>query len=153
MTERAPDLNDYPGQLVFPGGAIDPSDGGPVAAALREAHEEIGLDADSIHVIGLLAPLALPDSGFLVDPVLAWSPDPIISSSINYAEVTALHVVPLADLASRPNHQPSLSYEHEARQSAGPDLGTLGRMTQTVIDQLLGILPAVRPDLVPEAVG
>ena len=149
MTERAADLHDYPGQLVFPGGAVDPGDSGPVATALREAQEEIGLDVDSIHVIGLLSPLALPDSGFLVDPVLAWSADPIISSSINYAEVTTLHAVPLSDLACRPNHQGTLSSQHVAGQSAGPDLSTLGRMTQTVIDQLLGILPAVRPALVP----
>jgi len=59
------------------------------------------------------------------------------------------HAVPLSDLARRPNHQASLSYQHVAGQLAGPDLGTLGRMTQTVIDQLLGILPAVRPALVP----
>ncbi len=149
MTERAADLHDYPGQLIFPGGAVDHGDSGPEATALREAQEEIGLDVDSIHVIGLLSPLALPDSGFLVDPVLAWSAHPIISSSINYAEVTTLHAVPLSDLASRPNHQASLTDQHVAGQSAGPDLGTLGRMTQTVIDQLLGILPAVKPALLP----
>lgn len=104
MTERAADMHDYPGQLVFPSGAVDPGDSGPVTAALREAREEIGLDVDSIHVIGLLTPLALPDSGFLVAPVLAWPGHPNISSSINYAEVTTLHAVPLSDLASRPDH-------------------------------------------------
>ena len=142
MTERAVDLTDYPGQLVFPGGAVEPGDSGPVDTALREAHEEIGLDEDSVEVIGLLAPLALPDSGFLVDPVLAWSAQPIISRSVNYAEVAAMHAVLLSQLATRSTDQDAQHCQHgAARNSGGPDLKTLGRMTETVIDQLLGILP------------
>ena len=54
LTERSADLTDYPGQLSFPGGAADAKDDGPVAAALREAAEEVGLDPDSVQVIGLL---------------------------------------------------------------------------------------------------
>lgn len=77
LTERAPDLRDYPGQLVFPGGAAEPHDRGPVATALREAHEEVGLDPDSVHLIGLLPAVALPESHFLVTPVLAWSTEPM----------------------------------------------------------------------------
>ena len=45
LTERAHTLRSHPGQVSFPGGRIDPEDDGPVAAALREAEEEVGLDA------------------------------------------------------------------------------------------------------------
>jgi 8-oxo-dGTP pyrophosphatase MutT (NUDIX family) len=141
MTERAADLTDYPGQLVFPGGAVDPSDSDSVATALREAHEEIGLDVDSIEVIGLLTPLALPQSGFLVDPVLAWSAHPLMSRSINFAEVAAMHQVPLSDLAARPPRGHRQHHQQPATEGPGvPDLGNLGRMTETVIDQLVGML-------------
>lgn len=75
LTERVSDLTDFPGQIVFPGGVADPSDDGPVATALREAEEEVGLDVDFVQVIGCLPPLASPDSGFVVHPVLAW-PEP-----------------------------------------------------------------------------
>ena len=141
MTERAADLHDYPGQLVFPGGAVDPSDSGPVATALREAEEEIGLDVSQIEVIGLLAPLALPDSGFFVSPVLAWSAHPVTRGSVNFAEVVTTHEVPLSVLATQPTVQNGQRRQRNASgNSTGPDLTTLGRMTQTLLDQLLGIL-------------
>lgn len=141
LTERASDLTDYSGQLVFPGGVAEAGDYGPVATALREAQEEIGLDVDSVEVIGLLAPLALPHTGFLVDPVVAWSAHPIMSRSVNHSEVAAMHEVPLSELATWPTHQHVPYHQPHAGHSSGADLGNLGRMTETVIDQLLGILP------------
>ena len=45
LTQRAQHLPDHPGQISFPGGKIDKTDADPLAAALREAEEEIGLDA------------------------------------------------------------------------------------------------------------
>jgi hypothetical protein len=92
-----------------------------------------------VTVIGLLAPLALPDSGFLVYPVLAWSAHPIIRHSVNYAEVAAVHEVPLSNLATRSTDLDA-SPHNAVADSGGPDLKTVGRMTETVIDQLLGIL-------------
>lgn len=73
LTQRAPDLADYLEQWVFPGGVTDSSDAGPVATAVREAAEAVGLDPASVQVIGRLSSIALLDSGFLVTPVLAWS--------------------------------------------------------------------------------
>lgn len=149
LTERAADLTDYPGQLVFPGGAAEPCDSSPVATALREAHEEIGLNVDSIEVIGPLVPMALPDSGYLVTPILAWSRHPIMSRSINHSEVAAMHEVLLSDLATWSTHHHAPYDQRQAGASGGADLGTLGRMTETVIDQLLGILTPGRPGTVP----
>ena len=146
LTERTADLTDYAGELVFPGGAVDQCDSGdPVAGALREAHEEVGLDPQSVEVIGLLSPLALPGSGFFVDPVLAWSADPVLSGSVNLAEVAALHQIPLRQLASRAAQVDAPPNRPGATESGGPDLTKLGRMTTTVIDQLLGMLPQTQP--------
>ena len=53
LTLRPETMRKHPGQISFPGGRIDPDDDGPVAAALREAEEEIGLPPSSVDVIGL----------------------------------------------------------------------------------------------------
>lgn len=127
LTGRAPDLTHYPGQLVFPGGAADPGDRGPVDTALREAREETGLDPSSVHVIGTLPPFGLPDSGFLVTPVLAWSNRPRFVHPANPAEVTTVQAVPLAaahvhgDAATNP-------YE--------PEAASVGVMTGTILELL-----------------
>lgn len=63
LTERSPDLTNYPGELVFAGGATAAGDSGPVGTALREAHEEVGLDRKSVPVIGTLPAVALPTAG------------------------------------------------------------------------------------------
>ncbi|MCW2587089.1 MAG: hypothetical protein JWN55_2605, partial [Frankiales bacterium] len=54
LIERAATLRSHAGQPAFPGGAQDPEDDGPVAAALREAQEEVGLDPASVDVLGQL---------------------------------------------------------------------------------------------------
>jgi len=137
LTERAADLSDYPGQLVLPGGAAEPDDEGAVGTALREAAEEVGLDASSIDVIGLLPPLALPESRFVVHPVLAWSQRPTFTRSMNQAEVAAFLQAPLWHLAERRDLHPA------SRGDSGPDaeLGGLGEMTGAVIDLLLARIP------------
>ena len=70
LTERAADLKNHAGQISFPGGRIEAIDDGPVAAALRETHEEIGLEARYIDVFGYL-PDHLIISGYRVTPVVA----------------------------------------------------------------------------------
>jgi len=101
LTERATDLGDYPGRVTFPGGAHDRDDHDAIATALREAREEVGLDPESVHVVATLPRFALPDSGFLVTPVLAWSNSPSLSAPANISEVSAVRFVPLIDLIAR----------------------------------------------------
>lgn len=73
LTERLETLRNHPGQISFPGGRIDPGDNGPVAAALREAEEEIALPRDSVEVIGI-ADTYRTVTGFEVTPVVGVVP-------------------------------------------------------------------------------
>jgi 8-oxo-dGTP pyrophosphatase MutT (NUDIX family) len=70
LTKRASHLQHHPGQIALPGGKIDPGDTGPEAAALREAHEEVGLDPGNVEVLERL-PVHETVTGFSVTPVLA----------------------------------------------------------------------------------
>ena len=73
LTERATRDGHHSGEVSFPGGAAEPDDADIVATALREATEEIALDADAaaVRVIGLLDRFWIPVSDFDVTPVLA----------------------------------------------------------------------------------
>jgi 8-oxo-dGTP pyrophosphatase MutT (NUDIX family) len=103
LTQRTPDLSSHSGQIAFPGGKIDPTDETPLAAALREANEEIGLDARFVEPIGYLD-LYLTFSGFRIVPLLA-RVDPAYSLTINPAEVSEAFEVPLDFLMHPGNHQ------------------------------------------------
>jgi len=70
LTKRSSALKHHPGQIAFPGGKVDPQDDGPVGAALREAREEVGLDPETVQVLGTL-PRHRTVTGFDVTPVLA----------------------------------------------------------------------------------
>jgi 8-oxo-dGTP pyrophosphatase MutT (NUDIX family) len=70
LTLRAASLMHHGGQVSLPGGRIEP-DETIEAAALREAHEEVGLASDDVEVVGRLTPLHIPVSGFVLHPVVA----------------------------------------------------------------------------------
>lgn len=103
LTERARSLRSHPGQVSFPGGAVDAVDDGVVAAALREAAEETGLDPAGVDVFGTLPALFLPVSDFVVTPVLGWWRAPSPVSAVDPAEVASVHRVRLADLVDPAN--------------------------------------------------
>lgn len=70
LTRRSADLAEHAGQIAFPGGGLDP--GEPwVAAALREAHEEVGLAPDAVEVVGQLDD-AWSGAGHHIVPVVGW---------------------------------------------------------------------------------
>jgi 8-oxo-dGTP pyrophosphatase MutT (NUDIX family) len=103
LIERAADLRKHPGQVAFPGGAIDPDDPDEAAAALREAQEEVGLDPASVDVIGVLPAIFIPVTGFVVTPVLAWWRDPHPVAPVDPVEVARAVVVPIAELVDPAN--------------------------------------------------
>jgi 8-oxo-dGTP pyrophosphatase MutT (NUDIX family) len=97
--QRSADLRLHAGQPAFPGGAIDAADDGPVAAALREAKEEVGVEPDGVDVAGTLPELFIPRTGFRVVPVLAWWREPCAVAPVDAAEVAAVERVSVSELA------------------------------------------------------
>jgi 8-oxo-dGTP pyrophosphatase MutT (NUDIX family) len=63
-------LRDHGGQVSLPGGRLDHPDESVAAAALREAHEEIGLVPAEIEILGSLTPLPIAVSGYLLHPIV-----------------------------------------------------------------------------------
>jgi len=102
LTLRTAALSSHAGQIAFPGGKIEPSDATPLAAALREAHEEIGLDRSLVDPIGYLD-LYLTFSGFRILPAVA-RVDPAFKATLNPTEVEDSFEVPLAFLMNVQNH-------------------------------------------------
>jgi 8-oxo-dGTP pyrophosphatase MutT (NUDIX family) len=101
LTQRAQHLPDHPGQVSFPGGKIDQSDTSPLASALREAEEEIGLDRSFVEPIGYLD-LYLTTLGYRIVPVIA-RVSPGFSLTLNVSEVDASFEVPLGYLMDQNN--------------------------------------------------
>ncbi|MFT3887932.1 MAG: CoA pyrophosphatase [Arachnia sp.] len=97
---RAETLRRHAGQVALPGGGVDPGDASRPATALREAHEEIGLDPSAVRIMGELPPLWVPASRYDVTTVVAtwqgdaelWPADP--------AETGAVHRFPVSRLVS-----------------------------------------------------
>ena len=71
LTRRTDGLPTHKGQVAFPGGGVDPGDGGPVGAALREAEEEIGLPRENVEVLGLLDDFPTVNDEMTVTPVVS----------------------------------------------------------------------------------
>jgi len=102
LTERPRTMRRHPGQISFPGGRIDPGDDGPVAAALREAEEEIALPREAVDLIGT-ADLYRTVTGFEVTPVVGVVP-PGLRLEPQPGEVAAMFEAPLHYLLD-PRHQ------------------------------------------------
>ena len=96
FTRRTEHLNDHAGQVSFPGGRFEAGDGGPVATALREAREEIGLAAEAVEVIGRLDAHDT-STGFSVVPVVGLVA-PAYSLTLDSFEVAEAFEVPIAFL-------------------------------------------------------
>ena len=113
LTQRTESLRHHAGQVSFPGGRIERDDLGPVAAALREAEEEIGLHASFATPLGFLDPL-VTITGFRVLPVVAWiAPEFVATPSPD--EVAEVFEVDL-DYLMHPDHLEHIAIEYLGRQ-------------------------------------
>jgi 8-oxo-dGTP pyrophosphatase MutT (NUDIX family) len=106
LTQRASQLAKHAAQISFPGGRLEPTDPDVASAALREAHEEIGLDPSHVEVFGYL-PDHLVISGFRVTPVLSLVTPPF-DLVINQDEVAEVFEVPVDFLLDAANHKARL---------------------------------------------
>lgn len=113
LIERATNLRRHPGQVAFPGGAVDPEDADVVAAALREAKEEVGLDPASVQPVAQMPELFIAPSGFVVTPVLAWWHSPHVVAPVDAAEVARSAVISISALTN-PAHR--FTVIHPTRQ-------------------------------------
>lgn len=102
LTTRTASLRNHAGQVAFPGGRIDAEDEGPVAAALREAQEEIGLEPDAVEVMGMGDPYRT-GTGYSVQPVIG-TIEPGLTFRPNPGEVADLFEVPLDYVLDPRNH-------------------------------------------------
>jgi 8-oxo-dGTP pyrophosphatase MutT (NUDIX family) len=106
LTERASQLAKHAAQISFPGGRLEPTDPDVASAALREAHEEIGLDAGRVEIVGYL-PDHLVFTGYRVTPVLSVVTPPF-DLAPNPDEVADVFEVPIDYLFDTANHKARL---------------------------------------------
>ena len=103
LTHRPQDMRAHPGQVAFPGGKLDPGEDA-VGSALREAHEELGINASDVRIIGA-SDRFVTGTGYDVTPVLGLVP-PDLPIVPNPVEVSDWFEAPLRFLFDPANHVP-----------------------------------------------
>ncbi|MDH3531430.1 MAG: CoA pyrophosphatase [Gammaproteobacteria bacterium] len=103
LTQRSADLKHHAGQVSFPGGRMEAADADIAATALRETHEEVGIERESVSVIGYLEPMPTI-TGYAVTPIVGIV-DAAIVIEVDKTEVEYAFEVPLAFLLDRDNRR------------------------------------------------
>lgn len=99
LTKRPDTMPTHAGHIAFPGGRPDPGDDGPVGTALREAHEEVGIEPSQVEVLGFLPPIDPVEFNLMVVPVVGRVSTPLglVPSQREVAKVYTPLVSELAD--------------------------------------------------------
>ena len=105
LTTRAGHLRQHAGQIGFPGGRIEASDGDVLGAALRETREEVGIAPEYVEPLGFL-PDQVVLTGFRITPVVALL-RPGYSLRADRAEVAEVFELPLEFLSRAENFRPT----------------------------------------------
>lgn len=109
LTVRTETLPSHKGQISFPGGSIDRNDKSPIDAALREAHEELGIEPSAVEILGKLDTVPTFVSGYVIHPVVGWVRSrPTLMP--NPAEVARVLEIPIDDLVEDIRAAPGFSY-------------------------------------------
>lgn len=103
LTRRTNSVAEHQGQVAFPGGRADPTDTTPEMTALREAHEEVGLDPTQVRILGRMGSM-WTISNYLVTPIVGVIPWPI-NIQLEETEVSRVFSIPLDWLADPTHHE------------------------------------------------
>jgi len=113
FTERSEEIDFHKGQVCFPGGTQEPTDGSLLQTALRETDEEISLKAEDVEILGELDDIITFTTNYVISPFVAFIPHPY-SLRINDREVKAVFSVPLSFLMDNTNfRQDFYAYKYE----------------------------------------
>ena len=107
FTVRSASLRHHSGQISFPGGHEEPSDGGLIGTALREASEEVRLDSAKVNVLGRLPLTELPVSRLAISPVVGWwhDDDTLVAQPAEVDSIEQWSISQLTDPAHRVSAQ------------------------------------------------
>ena len=103
IIERATDSSVHSGQPAFPGGRVEDFDQSASEAALREAHEETGVNPGGVTIFAQLPDLWIPVSDYVVSPVLGWWHESGKVGPRDAREVASVHRIPIADFVNPHN--------------------------------------------------
>lgn len=148
LTRRRDDLPRHAGEISFPGGRSDPEDTDHLATALREAHEEMGIDPGQVRVVGALAPISTFVTDFAVYPFIGEIPADLPLTPAE-GEVDAVLEIGLGELArvreKRELSRGGFTFTTEAYETeAGLVWGATGRIVGILLDRVGDCLPSVK---------
>jgi 8-oxo-dGTP pyrophosphatase MutT (NUDIX family) len=138
LVQRSRELRHHPGEIALPGGRLEPGEDA-VAAALRETHEEIGLDPGHVDVLGQLAPILVPVTRFVVTPVLGWTDHAGEAEHVEPGEVLHTIRVSVATLTDPERRRTVNIFGRRTNGFLLPD-GLVWGMTANLLDHVLSEL-------------
>lgn len=139
LIKRPETMPTHAGHIAFPGGRPDPADDGPVATALRETHEEVGIEASQVEVLGFLPPIHTVEYSLLVVPVVGRVSTPL-GLVPSQREVAKLYTPLLEDLAE-PSHWWHVPWNGSKVWYYELEGDTLWGATARMVRQLVGLDP------------
>lgn len=145
FTKRSLEVDSHPGEISFPGGAIEPAESA-LGAALRETEEELGIPRNNLHLLGELDEISTI-SGFKIHPFVAELSLPL-QLKPNYSEISEVIILPLAGFLD-PERFQAQNWNHNGRDYPVyffqfPECtvwGATAKITKNLLERVLGVKP------------